>query len=83
MQIIKQLKSIEFSYNYESKKFEITRDDGFSQYLDLNKVEAFALMRFIIRISQKNWMRPKKNLEDTSDTIIDRSEDEDQLTMFI
>ncbi len=83
MQIIKQLKSIEFSYNDESKKFEITRDDGFSQYLDLNKVEAFALMRFIIRISQKNWLLSKKNPEDAPDTIIDTSKDEDQLTMFI
>lgn len=83
MQIIKKLKNIEFSYNDQSKKFEITRDDGFSQYLDLNKVEAFALMRFIIRISQKNWMRPKKHLEEASDAIIDRSKDEDQLKMFI
>ena len=61
MIITKELKSVSFSYNETEKSFTIFSKDGNS--VELNKVQSFAFMRFIIRISQRNWLR-KKPLEE-------------------
>jgi len=74
MKIVKELKNIEFIYDDESKHFEITRDHGISAYMNLNKVEAFALLRFMIRISQRNWFRSKKNVDKTEDIMLQSEE---------
>ena len=74
MKIKKKLKNIEFHYNEELKKFEILREGEISKNIDLNKIEAFALMRFIVRISQRNWMRSKKDVDKTEDIMLQSEE---------
>jgi len=74
MKIKKKLKNIEFIYDEEAKIFELLRGDGFSAHIDLNKIEAFALMRFIVRISQRNWMRSKKDVDKTEDIMLQSEE---------
>jgi hypothetical protein len=84
MKIVKELKNIEFIYDDESKRFEIMRDHGISAYMDLNKVEAFALLRFIIRISQRNWFRSKNIVDKNDKTMLQSNpseEEKEQLTM--
>jgi hypothetical protein len=55
--IIKPLKYATFSFDEVSKTFIAETTEGGK--VKLNKVYAFALMRFIIRISQRNWYRKK------------------------
>ena len=56
MLINKDLKNVSFTYDEASKLFSIKKSDG---EVDLNKVESFAFLRFLIRISQRNWLRKK------------------------
>ncbi len=56
MVINKDLKNVSFSYDEVSKLFSIKKSDG---EIELNKVESFAFLRFLIRISQRNWLRKK------------------------
>ena len=58
MKITKKLKYAEFEWDEESKSFMITEDDG--NRVILNKVYAFAFMRFVIRMAQRNWYRKAK-----------------------
>ena len=78
MKIKKKLKNAEFEYNEETKKFLIIDvEDGSS--VELNKVYAFAFMRFVVRMAQRNWLRQKKfNSSDEKD-LLSR---ENQLEMF-
>lgn len=62
MKITKQLKNVTFEYNENKKSFTIMEADGFNGYIELNKVEAFAFMRFVVRMAQRNWLREKKPL---------------------
>jgi hypothetical protein len=55
MKITKELKNGIFEYNEESKCFLIT--DSNNNTIELNKIYGFALMRFIIRIAQKNFAK--------------------------
>tara|TARA_R110000737_G_C14300594_1_gene435904 strand:+ start:108 stop:419 length:312 start_codon:yes stop_codon:yes gene_type:complete len=57
--ITKELKEAVFSYDEASKTFTINQGEGF---IKLNKVYAFAFMRFVIRMAQRNWLRPKLKL---------------------
>lgn len=80
MKIKKSLKYADFEYDEEAKSFLIidTEDGG---VVELNKVYAFAFMRFVIRMAQRNWLRqtkkPKKVL-DKVDEIVIQCEDEDK-----
>ena len=56
MKIKKNLKYATFEYDEESKKFSIEDNSGVDG-IELNKVYAFAFMRFVIRMSQRNWYR--------------------------
>lgn len=58
MIINKDLKNISFQYSEEDKSFTIidTKDGA---AVELNKVESFAFMRFLVRVSQRNWLRKK------------------------
>ena len=58
MIIKKELKSATFEYNEEKKSFLVISKDGSS--IELNKVYAFAFMRFVIRMAQRNWLKQKK-----------------------
>ena len=59
VKITKELKEAVFSYDEASKTFTIDQGEGF---IKLNKVYAFAFMRFVIRMAQRNWLRPKLKL---------------------
>jgi len=84
MKINKQLKYAEFSYDEEHKTFTITEEDGNRVILD--KVYAFAFMRFIVRISQRNWFRNKKVVDKVEDVMVElennQMEDPKQMVMF-
>lgn len=80
--ITKQLKHAEFQYNEETKEFRVK--DGGGNEVVLNKIYAFALMRFVIRMAQRNWLRSNK----TIDELIEEDEEKlealnpSQLTLF-
>ena len=54
MKITKKLKYVEFEWDEEAKSFMITEEDG--NRVILNKVYAFAFMRFVVRMAQRNWL---------------------------
>ena len=58
MKITKELKYATFEYDEEEKDFVIEEEDG--NKVILNKVYAFAFMRFVIRMAQRNWLRQIK-----------------------
>ena len=58
MKITKELKYATFSYDELEKTFNISDKEG--NTVTLNKVYAFAFMRFVIRMAQRNWLRTKK-----------------------
>ena len=60
--ISKQLKNATFEYNEDSKQFTI--EDAEGNCVVLNKIYAFALMRFVIRMAQRNWLRSNKTIEE-------------------
>ena len=57
MKIKKELKNATFEYDEETKSFTISGADELYSTVELNKVYAFAFMRFVIRMSQRNWYR--------------------------
>ena len=59
--INKELKYAKFSYDESSKIFSV-RAQG--QVVKFNKVYAFAFMRFVIRMAQRNWLRTKPPQKD-------------------
>ncbi len=67
--ITKKLKNAEFEYDEETKKFLIidSEDGG---VVELNKIYAFAFMRFVIRISQRNWLKGKKVIDKTPNNML-------------
>ena len=83
MKITKELKYATFEWDEETKSFMITEEDG--NRVILNKVYAFAFMRFVVRMAQRNWLRkqkkPNKQIEDAPETIEEREPlDPSQLT---
>ena len=86
MTIRKELKNITFEYDEEKKMFTILEADGFHGCIELNKVYAFAFMRFVVRVAQRNWLRTKKSVDKVEDVMVELesepTEDPNQLTMF-
>ena len=79
--ITKQLKHAEFEYDEESKEFSVQDGDG--NQVVLNKIYAFALMRFVIRMAQRNWLRSNKSIEELIEEEDEELEDDPaQLTLF-
>jgi hypothetical protein len=60
--ISKELKYASFEYAEETKMFSISDPNG--NKIELNKVYAFAFMRFVIRMAQRNWLRTKPPQKD-------------------
>ena len=61
MIIEKNLKYASFTWNDELKELRVYgADEKGASYVVLNKVYAFALVRFIVRLAQRNWFRRKK-----------------------
>tara|TARA_B100000497_G_scaffold113052_1_gene134513 strand:+ start:342 stop:581 length:240 start_codon:yes stop_codon:yes gene_type:complete len=79
MKINKKLKNAEFEYDEKTKTFTIMEEDGFHGHIQLNKVYAFAFVRFVFRVAQRNWLRNKKPIDEHCENMI---ESENQLKMF-
>jgi len=65
-EILKKLKYGHFIYDDETQSFEILKLDPNGkvyEHMALNKTYAFAFMRFIIRIAQRNWFRKKIKID--------------------
>ena len=61
----KELKYATFEWEEETKTFRVT--DANNNTIELNKIYGFALMRFIIRIAQRNFLKkplPKAVISD-------------------
>jgi len=80
--ITKQLKHAEFEYDEESKEFRVQDREG--NEVVLNKIYAFALMRFVIRMAQRNWLRSNKTIDELIEEDEEQIDAEDpaQLTLF-
>ena len=78
MKIKKKLKNAEFQYDEETKKFLIIDSEN-GGVVELNKVYAFAFMRFVVRMAQRNWLRNKKPLDKDCEDVV---QCENQLEMF-
>jgi len=79
MKIKKELKNVSFEYDEETKTFTIMEQDGFHGHIQLNKVYAFAFMRFVIRMAQRNWLRNKKPLDNDAEDMLSYN---NQMEMF-
>jgi hypothetical protein len=62
MKISKELKNATFEYDESAKCFTII-DTEHGGAVELNKVYAFAFMRFVVRMAQRNWLRQNKKTE--------------------
>ena len=87
MIISKKLKNAEFEYDEETKKFLIIDPEN-GNTVELNKVYAFAFMRFVVRMAQRNWLRqpkkPTKILDKTTEDVVDLEyiDHPDQMNLF-
>ena len=88
MKITKKLKHAVFSYDEDLKKFEIQvtphgeNNAGYcpgSTTISLNKIYAFAFMRFVIRMAQRNWLRGKKIVDKSDPNMISLTDYEEQI----
>jgi hypothetical protein len=70
MIINKKLKNAEFEYNEETKKFLIIDPEN-GNAVELNKVYAFAFMRFVVRMAQRNWLRQPKKIQKVLDKAVE------------
>lgn len=65
MRTTKELKRGTFTWDDELKKLTVETDNG--DKIELDKIYSFALMRFIIRIAQKNFLKnPLTNKEESA-----------------
>jgi len=82
MIIKKELKNATFEYDEEKKTFLVTGKDGES--IELNKVYAFAFMRFVVRMAQRNWLRTKKSVDKIVEDVIESEhvDHPDQMKIF-
>ena len=82
--IKKELKNATFIYDEESKTFTLYNRDGLSGTIELKKIYAFAFMRFVVRMAQRNWLRPnkkqKKDIEEIQEEF--EQENKNQLKLF-
>lgn len=82
--ITKQLKSATFEYDEEKKVFTLYDHDGFNGTIELNKIYAFAFMRFVVRMAQRNWLRSSKSktkqVQEFNEEL--EQENENQLNLF-
>ena len=75
MKITKKLKHAEFEWDDEHKSFMITEEDG--NRVILNKVYAFAFMRFVVRMAQRNWLKGNKIVDKSGSNMVSLSDYEE------
>jgi|TARA_B110000495_G_scaffold195739_1_gene203659 hypothetical protein len=76
MKITKKLKYAEFEWDEEMKAFMITEEDG--NRVILNKIYAFAFMRFVVRMAQRNWLRGKKIVDKSGSNMVSLNSNEEK-----
>lgn len=69
MKIRKELKNATFVYDEEKKSFYLSGKEG--GFIELNKICAFAFMRFVVRMAQRNWLRDKKSIDKAVESMVD------------
>ncbi len=79
--ITKKLKNAEFEYDEETKKFLIIDSEN-GGVVELNKVYAFAFMRFVVRMAQRNWLRSNKSISKIIEEEELEEENPNQLNLF-
>lgn len=84
MIIKKELKNATFEYDEEKKVFTVYDHEGLNGTIELNKVYAFAFMRFVVRMAQKNWLRSKKIVDKRVESVLESDDIDhpDQMKMF-
>ena len=60
--IRKELKNATFVYDEEKKSFYLSGKEG--GFIELNKICAFAFVRFVIRMAQRNWLKSNKIIKE-------------------
>ena len=79
MKITKELKHATFEWDEETKSFTIYthNEHGWIEgvgenpnKVTLNKIYAFAFMRFVVRMAQRNWLRGKKRVDNKGHTVV-------------
>lgn len=68
MKIRKELKNATFVYDEQKKSFYLSGKEG--GFIELNKICAFAFMRFVVRMAQRNWLRDKKSIDKTIEDVV-------------
>lgn len=81
MKITKELKNATFEYDEETKSFTLSNNET---KIELNKIYAFAFMRFVVRMAQRNWLRTKKVVSKNEEELIEAEniDHPDQMKMF-
>jgi len=74
MKITKELKYSTFEWNEDAKTFTINDKEG--NEVRLNKVYAFAFMRFVVRMAQRNWLKGKKRVDNKGHTVVSFNKEE-------
>ena len=77
MKIKKELKNATFEYDEETQKFLISGSSE-EDSIELNKIYAFAFMRFVVRISQKNWLKSKKVIDKDANNVLSSKNNEEE-----
>lgn len=70
MKIKKELKNATFEYDEKRKVFTLYDHESSNGTIELNKVYAFAFMRFVVRMAQRNWLRDKKSIDKTIEDVV-------------
>ena len=81
MKITKELKNATFEYDEETKSFTLSNNET---KIELNKIYAFAFMRFVVRMAQRNWLRTKKSVDKVVEDIVESEhiDHPDQMKIF-
>ena len=84
MVIKKELKNATFEYDEDKKVFTLYDHEGLNGTIELNKVYAFAFMRFVVRMAQRNWLRSKKSVDKAVEDIVESEhiDHPDQMKIF-
>ena len=69
MKIKRTLKYGSFSWDDETKKFTIEHR---GQSIELNKIYAFAFLRFAFSIAQRNWFRKLEKPKVDKETLVEK-----------
>ena len=83
MKTIKDLKHARFTWDEKAKSLIVEQPLG--NRIELDKTYAFALMRFVIRIAQKNFLKNPLTNKEASDTLeegLELEEDDSRQTKF-